>query len=104
MGIIYEKTETEEKTVFRFKHLPAAFIVFLILVFIVFAPRIGLFGDSASLTIIFVVFFAVFGIAMVDFRLAISQINQAKREGKAISQSGSKFSFSNPYTVEVSKK
>ena len=104
MGISCEKTETPDKIAIKFSRLPVIFIIAIAGLVLLVATN-AYFAEFSKLATPFIlIVLALFAVSLIELGNALKQAQQAAREGKTVSYSGSKFSFSNPYTVEISKK
>lgn len=105
MGLFYERMETEEKVVIKYKSKILILYYFFIVFALVATFALNVIGGLAC--IVGPVLLVVLGVGLVvywqDIWKVRSEISKAMKEGK-VSVSGSRFSLSNPLTVEIPKK
>jgi uncharacterized membrane protein len=101
MAIFYERTETEDKIVIKYKYWPLIYVLLVIGIVSMVVLRIigyGYLSLPVTALCILLMLAVFFGYGKVR-----SEVREAMKKGK-VSMSGSKFSFSNPYTLEIPKK
>ena len=92
MAIFYERTETEDEIIIRYKYW-ALFYIFIIITF-------ALYFIVGSRWIILITPFVM--LFIIDFWRPNQEIRKAMKEGN-VQVLGSRFSFSNPFTAIIKK-
>ena len=100
-GLFYEREETPDRVVIRFKY-KALFYIVIVIAFLlsIFADKI--FGRQLGFYVWGIVFI-LFLIFIVDLQKPSREINKAMKK-HYVKFSGSRFSFSNPQTVIIEKR
>ena len=94
MAIFYERTETEDGIIIRYKYWALTYILFIITFALV------LIVGSRWALILIILFLILF---IIDFWRPNQELRKAMKEGN-VKVSGSKFSFSNPFTATIKKE
>lgn len=95
MGILYERTEIEDKIIIRYKYLPIFYALLLIMV-----SSIVLLGPCISIIPFLIILFLWF-----DMREVNSEAKKAIEKDKSkVKVLGHKWSFSNPRIIEIPKE
>ena len=99
MSLLYERKETADEVIIRYKYWPIFYIALLLLIPV--SLLLNVFGiDATLLGIICIIILVLF---FVDHMKPNREIRKAMREGNA-QVSGSKVSFSNSLTAIIKKK
>jgi hypothetical protein len=106
MPIFYERTETDEKIVIRYKNLPLYYLLFFISALVwLSACALSSLGDVLLSCLVLPIgllsgiFLAISSKEMWKIR---PEIWRARKEG-TIRSTGSRFSFSDPLIIEINK-
>lgn len=102
MGILYERTETEDKIIIRYKYLPFLYVLIILTVLVihVLISQLGILGSCLLIFPLLVVLFL-----WLDTMKANSEVKKAiKKDRNKVKVLGAKWSFSNPRTVEIPKE
>jgi len=99
MSLLYERSETADEVVIRYKYWPIFYITLLLL--IPLTLLLSVFGiDATFVGILCIIILILF---FVDHMKPNREIRKAIKESNA-QISGSKLSFANPFTAVIKKK
>jgi hypothetical protein len=98
MALFHERKETPNEIVLRYKYYPLFYVGMIIFVFL-YVISIMFRININYVTTLLILFSVVF---IADFWKPNREIRKAMKEG-GVQVSGSKYSFSNPFTVVIKK-